>query len=179
MSRAQTIFVGVAITVLATATAASAARVNGAWTTFYPVGQPVTVSLPSSWQNSQPSGHGEVFFAESPDAISTLELLVSRYGAPAAGFASDMARRARQVYLAQDPHAVVRSRRVTVSAGNGLEVITSLVRRQGSKSYPLSVESYAFLRHGKIYEFVYLTLTPEAGEYFPVFDRSVHSIRFG
>ena len=83
-----------------------------------------------------------------------------------------------QVYLAQDPNASIRSRRVAFSAGHGFEVITTLVRRAGSRSYPLSILSYVFLHGGDSYEFVYYTSTPRAGLYFPVFNESARSIRF-
>lgn len=162
---------------LTAATAADAGRSSGGWTTLYPVRQPVTLSLPVSWQTEAPSGLDEVFFSQSPDTLASVEILVSSYQGSPATFAADMSRRARAVYLAQDPKARVRSRTITRPEA-GLEVITSLVRRENSKAYPLSVESYAYLHHGKIYEFVYLTLTPKIGTYYPVFARSAGSIRF-
>lgn len=147
------------------------------WTTLYPVGQPVSLSLPSSWQNTQPP-QGESFYSFSPDSYANVQLTVSTYAGAAASFSSDLYKRARQVYLAQDPKATIRSRTVALPAGHAFEVITRVVRRVGSRSYPLSVQSYAFLHRGKVFEFVYLTYTPRVGVYFPLFDRSARSIRF-
>ncbi len=89
-----------------------------------------------------------------------------------------MYQRARQVYLVDDPKASVRWRTLTLSTGHAIEIIASYVRRTKTKSFPLSTQSYLFLRGGKAYEFVYLTSTPKAGTYFPVFAESARSIRF-
>jgi hypothetical protein len=96
---------------------------------------------------------------------------VSAYPGSSAAFTAAAYRAARQTYLAQDPKASIQSRTVSLPGGRAFEVIASLVRRSGSHSYPLSVKTYTFLRGGKVYQFVYLTLTPKAGTYFPVFER--------
>lgn len=171
-----------ALVMLATGSLAmSSASVAGAgtsgWTTFYPVHVPVTFNLPATWEAAAPP-QGSRFYAQTPLGDANVMLNVSQYQGAASGFVADMYSRARQVYLAQDPQASVRSRKISLPAGEGFEVIGKLVRKLGSRSYPLSVESYVFLHGHQAYEFVYTTLTPKAASYFPTFDLSAHSIRF-
>jgi hypothetical protein len=129
-----------------------------------------------TWQNTGVSPP-DVLYAESPDGAATLEVSVTSQYETSSTFAAMEYRRARQVYLAQDPKAEIRSRKITKPMP-GIEVITTLVRRDNGKSYPLSVDSYAFLRQGKVIEFIYLTLTPRIGAYHPIFARSAQTIHF-
>jgi hypothetical protein len=170
---------GAALVLLAVAVGTTARGGSAAdgWTALYPLHQPLSLSLPTTWTNSEPPA-GTRFYAQSPTADANVELYVGAFPGRAATFTSTMFRRAREVYLAQDPNATIRSRTLTLPAGRAIEVITRLVRSSGSRSYPLSVQSYAFLHEGIVYEFVYLTLTPKVGTYVPIFEKSARSIRF-
>jgi hypothetical protein len=136
----------------------------------------MSVSLPLTWRNTGVSPP-DVLNAESPDGTASLEVSVSPDPESSSTFTATMYRRARQVYVAQDPKAEIRSRKITKPMP-GIEVITTLVRKDNGKSYPLSVDSYAFFRQGKVIEFIYLTLTPKIGAYHPIFARSAQSIHF-
>jgi hypothetical protein len=138
----------------------------------------VRLSLPISWAN-EPPPTGASVFSRSPDTSSSVELDVSAYSGTPAEFTAAAYRAARQTYLAQDPKARIRSQTVALPAGRVFEVTARLVRRAGSRTYPLSVIVYTFLRGGKLYQFVYITLTPKVGTYVPIFERSARSIRFG
>jgi hypothetical protein len=163
--------------VLGSAAVAHAGRQADTWTTLYPVHQPVSLGLPDSWMNDPGTGRAS-FFSKSLDGSANVELDVSAYPGSFAALTSALYTSARQTYLAQDPKARIRSRAVALPGGRAFEVITTLVRRSGSRWYPLSVKSYSFMRGGKVYQFVYMTLTPRIGTYFPVFERSARSIRF-
>lgn len=149
------------------------------WTQYTPLHLPVTVGLPLSWSISGSPPQGTRFYATvPPGGIDYVELLYSSYAGRASDFVSTMSARARQYYLTQDPKASIRSRTITLPGGKAFEVITSLIRTNGSRSYPLSIDDYSFLHGGHVYEFLYLCETPKVGVYFPVFSQSARTIRF-
>src|SRR6266852_2664343 len=106
------------------------AGTNG-WPTFYPVHLPVTLKLPADCVAAAPP-QGTRFYAQTPLGDAQLTLNVAPYQGSASSFVTEMYAKARQVYLAQDPKASIRSRRIGLPAGHGFEVITTLVRRAGS-----------------------------------------------
>jgi len=171
-----------AATVAAIVTCAVAAAAAGAaapgWTTYGPAGLPVKLDLPSNWSSLPPLAGTRFYAVSGKEAY--VELAVSAFHGKAADFVSSESVSVRKAYLALDPKAKLRSRTVSLPAGQAFEVIARItVHKMGAPDQALSIYDYSFLKKARVYEFPYAADTTKAGAYVGTFDTSVRTIRLG
>jgi hypothetical protein len=142
---------------------------------IHPAGLPFRLTLPAGWTPVGASGVSR-FSAAGPDGA---HLAVTKGGSfpmslPFATFVSIEAASAKKAYRAEDPHAVVTARRVTLPSGLAVR-ITVTVNHGGA---PIAIDLYSLLHKGVTYHFTYFTSKSQLANAAGGFSSSARSIHW-
>jgi hypothetical protein len=120
---------------------------------IHPAGLPVTLTLPSNWAAGGPSktavfnasgGAGHLAVTKGGSFPSTV---------PYALFVKTETSSAAKAYKAEDPHAVVSGKKVTLPSGPAVK-INATVHHNGA---PVTITLYSLLHNGVTYHFTFFT----------------------
>jgi len=141
----------------------------------HPQGLPLTITLPAGWAATGATSQAR-FTAVGPNGG---HLAVTTGGSfpmslPFSVFVQTETAAATKAYRAEDPHAVVKGRKVTLPSGPAVQ-ITARVSHGGA---PTAVDLYSLLHKGVTYHFTYYTSASQLGAALPAFTSSVKSIRW-
>ena len=142
---------------------------------IHPQGLPVTISLPTGWSPTGATPHAR-FTAIGPNGG---HLTVTTGGSfpmslPFSTFVDTETAAATKAYRAEDPHAVVSGRKVTLPSGPAVQ-ITARVSHGGA---PVAIDLYSLLHKGVTYHFTYYTAGSRLGAAVRDFASSAKSIRW-
>lgn len=140
---------------------------------MHPAGLPLTITLPSGWQATG-SAPGTKFDAASADGSAHLAVQTGRFaGGTFPLFAMIEKPSVVAHYRAEDPHASVTTKTITLPSGPALESTVRLTH--GS---PLAIYVFALLHGSTTYHFTFYTSQAQAAANKPVFERAAASITF-
>jgi hypothetical protein len=171
------LLVTASVAALAVASVSQVDAASPSWDTYFVLHRPMSIALPSSWQTLDPLG-GDSLNAGNGQTGTYVQVFVFPNIGSQARFFGGLQNQARQTYLQQDPHAVIRSRMVTMPAGRSLEIIAQLTRIVGSRSLPLWIQNYNFVYAGVGYDVEYQGPPSQDSVNLPIFTQSAQSIRF-
>lgn len=139
-------------------------------------GEGASVVLPSGWTRSAiPAGAGEAFklLALGPEENgfrANLNVIVEALPA------GDGLRQAIFSGASAAYEYVGTVRQVTVGGVSGLEYTSTKAVKAGNRA--VLTDLWAFVHHGRVYQFTYTALASQAGRYGPLFAVSASTIRF-
>ena len=136
---------------------------------------PVTITLPAGWTatgatpvarfNASSSSGGHL-------AVTTGGSYPS--GLPFSLFVNTESAAARKAYRAQDPHAVVSGKQVTLPSGPAVQ-IKAIVHHGGA---PTAIDLFSLLHNGVTYHFTFFTNGSSLGSQAGAFSSAAKSIHF-
>jgi hypothetical protein len=166
-----------AIAALAASLAAQGDAAAPGWDTYFVLHRPMSIALPATWGTLN-TIDGDSFNAGNDQTGTYVQVFVYTNVGSQAQFFGGLQTNARQTYLQQDPHAVVRSRMVTTPAGRSLEIIAQLTRIIDSHPVSLWIQNYNFVYAGIGYDVEYQGPPSLDSVDLPLFAQSAQSIRF-
>ena len=160
---------------LIAACAAAPAALAAPAAPVHPQGLPVTITLPNGWTAIGATSQARLT-AIGPNGG---HLAVTTGGSfpmslPFTSFVDTETAAATKAYRAEDPHAVVTGRKVTLPSGPAVQ-ITARVSHGGA---PVAIDLYSLLHNGVTYHFTYYTAASQLRAAVRDFASSARSIRW-